>query len=177
MLKTSTIASALAGAALCLAPMTAPAHVTLETAEVAVGSYYKAVFDVPHGCDGHATVALRVKIPEGVIAVKPRPKPGWTLSKETGPYATPYAYHGTELTEGVTEISWTGGPLADDEFDEFTMQMYLTDTLTPGDTLFFPAVQECEGDTVARWIEIPDAGESAHDLDRPAPGVTLLPAD
>jgi len=43
------------------------AHITLETQEAAVGSTYKAVLRVPHGCEGKATTAVRVQIPEGVI--------------------------------------------------------------------------------------------------------------
>ena len=50
------------------------AHVTLETKQATVGSSYKAVFTVPHGCAGSATTKIRVQIPEGVIGVKPMPK-------------------------------------------------------------------------------------------------------
>ncbi|MFX9740594.1 DUF1775 domain-containing protein, partial [Acinetobacter baumannii] len=37
------------------AASSASAHVTLENRQAAVGSYYKAVFAVPHGCAGSAT--------------------------------------------------------------------------------------------------------------------------
>ncbi len=40
----------------------ASAHITLETQEAAVGSTYKAVLRVPHGCDGKATTGVRVQI-------------------------------------------------------------------------------------------------------------------
>jgi len=50
-------------------------HVTLEQRQAAVGAAYKAVFRVPHGCDGSPTIAIRVRIPEGVLDVKPMPKP------------------------------------------------------------------------------------------------------
>ena len=64
-----------AGALACIC--TAFAHVTLETREASIGAPYKAVLRVAHGCEGTAYHALRVRIPEGVIAVKPMPKPGW----------------------------------------------------------------------------------------------------
>ena len=67
-----------------LAASPAVAHITLEGKQAAVGSYYKAVFAVPHGCAGSATIKLRVQIPEGVIGVKPMPKPGWSLDTVTG---------------------------------------------------------------------------------------------
>ena len=57
-----------------LAASSASAHITLENREATVGTFYKAVFAVPHGCAGSATVKIRVQIPEGVIGVKPMPK-------------------------------------------------------------------------------------------------------
>jgi hypothetical protein len=68
------------------------AHVTLETQEARVGEPYKAVLRVPHGCEGAATTALRVRIPDGVIAVKPMPKPGWTLATTNGKYSKTYRF-------------------------------------------------------------------------------------
>ncbi len=50
-------------------------HVTLEKREAPVGSYYKAVFAVPHGCAGSATVKLRVQIPKALIGIKPMRSP------------------------------------------------------------------------------------------------------
>jgi periplasmic copper chaperone A len=51
------------------------AHVALEQKEAPIGASYKAVLRVPHGCDGSATQALRVRIPDGYLNVKPMPKP------------------------------------------------------------------------------------------------------
>lgn len=94
----------LATTALGLGAMPALAHVTLEVAEAPVGSTYKAVFRVPHGCENKPTNVVRVQIPEGVIAVKPQPKAGWELEKTRGAYASSYDYYGTPTTEGVKEI-------------------------------------------------------------------------
>ena len=65
------------------------AHITLEREETPAESIYKAVLRVPHGCEGSATVKVRVQIPEGVIAVKPMPKAGWQLETVTGKYERP----------------------------------------------------------------------------------------
>lgn len=89
-----------------LAAAPAVAHVTLEGKQAPVGSYYKAVFAVPHGCAGSATTKIRVQIPEGVIGVKPMPKPGWTLDTVTGKYAAEYDYHGAKLSEASRK--WPG---------------------------------------------------------------------
>lgn len=159
---------------LMLGTATASAHITLETGQAAVPSTYKAVFRVPHGCAGSPTVKIRVQIPEGVIAVKPMPKPGWALSTVKGRYDRAYEYYGTPATEGVKEVVWSGGPLPDEWYDEFVLRAYLTDSLKADTTLYFPVVQECEVGT-DRWIDIPAAGKGADDYETPAPGVKLLP--
>jgi periplasmic copper chaperone A len=153
----------------------AAAHVTLEAQEAKIGMPYKAVLRVPHGCEGAATVALRVRIPDGVIAVKPMPKPGWMLTTNSGKYSKTYTFfHNAKLSEGVTEITWSGGKLPDAWYDEFVFQGFLAGDLEAGKTIYFPVVQECE-QGVHRWIEIPAAGKSAADYPEPAPGLWLLP--
>jgi periplasmic copper chaperone A len=164
-----------------VAASSASAHVTLENREATIGRSYKAVFEVPHGCRGSATTKLRVQIPQGVIAVKPMPKPGWNVEAIKGKYASAYDFHGARLSEGITEVVWSGGKLPDDFYDEFVISAFLTDSLKPNTTLYFPVVQECE-QGVSRWIDIPpdgDAGHAqdslAHESKSPAPGVKLMP--
>jgi uncharacterized protein YcnI len=154
---------------------TASAHITLETREAPVGAPYKAVLRVPHGCDGAATTALRVRIPEGMIAVKPMPKPGWKIDTVSGKYPKTYSFfHGAKLSEGVTEVSFSGGSLPDAYYDEFVVTGFIAGDLEPGTMLYFPVVQECEKG-VHRWIEIPAAGKSPGDYPSPAPGLKLVP--
>jgi len=159
-----------------LAASSASAHITLENRQATVGAYYKAVFAVPHGCAGSATVKIRVQIPEGVIGVKPMPKPGWSVEAIKGKYAVDYDYHGTKLSEGVKEVVWSGGRLPDDNYDEFVVSTFLSGGLKPNTTLYFPVVQECE-QGVSRWIDIPDEGSTGHSNDSksPAPGLKLMP--
>ena len=68
------------------------------------------------------TVKIRVQIPEGVIAVKPMPKPGWSVETVKGKYAASYELHGATIAEGVKEVTWSGGKLADDNYDEFVVR-------------------------------------------------------
>lgn len=155
----------------CLPVVGALAHTSLEARQAPSGSLYKAVLRVGHGCEGSATTSLRVQIPEGVIAVKPMPKAGWTLATKEGQYAQPYDYYDEKLTKGVTEIVWSGGTLADAHYDEFVFRAKLPEK-PAGTVVYFPVVQECEKG-VHRWIEIPEPGKSDHDYKEPAPGVTL----
>jgi uncharacterized protein YcnI len=163
-----------AAIALCCFPFIACAHVTLEAQEAPVASTYKAILRVPHGCEGVAMLKLRVRIPEGVIAVKPMPKAGWSLETVKGKYAATYDNYGTPVSEGVVEIVWTG-KLLDENYDEFIFRGSLTDSLKAGATLYFPTVQECENGKAERWIEIPAEGKSAGDYKYPAPGLKLRP--
>jgi uncharacterized protein YcnI len=150
----------------------ASAHVTLEQQEAPVGAPYKVVLRVPHGCDGSATVRLSVRIPEGVISVKPMVKPGWQISTTRGAYEKPYSYfHGAKFTEGVKEVTWSGGKLPDAFYDEFVLAAFIAGELAPGHKLYFPVVQTCEQGE-HRWIEIPAAGKATNE---PAPGVMLMP--
>jgi uncharacterized protein YcnI len=164
-----------AAAYLCLTIPPASAHVTFEVQEASVNSTYRAVMRVPHGCEGAPTAKVRIRIPEGVIAVKPMPKSGWILETVRGPYARTIDDHGNPVAEGIKEISWTGR-LLDEHYDEFVFRARLTDSLTPGTVLYFPVVQECEGGKVDRWIEVPAEGKSADDYKYPAPGLKLVPA-
>jgi uncharacterized protein YcnI len=170
--------SLLAGAAGTVVVATcAFAHVTLETQQAPVGASYKAVMRVPHGCEGTATTAIRIRLPDGVIDVKPMPKPGWQLNTVTGKYPRPFTLRGAKVTEGVTEIAWTGGNLADAHYDEFVFMGALAEELESGKTIYFPVVQQCEKG-VHRWIEVPQEGEHGghgDGMSEPAPGLRLLP--
>lgn len=157
-----------------LAASPAAAHVYLEGKQATLDASYKAVFAVPHGCSGSPTVKIRVQIPEGVIAVKPMPKAGWNVDVVEGQYANAYDYHGNKLSSGVKEVVWSGGKLLDQYYDEFVVSSFLTDSLKPDTTLYFPVVQECEKG-VSRWIEIPEGEGHSHESKSPAPGVKLLP--
>jgi uncharacterized protein YcnI len=172
-MKTKTLA--LSGAILLVTQGAALAHITLEQQEAKAGSTYKAVLRVGHGCEGSPTTAVRVRIPEGVIAVKPMPKPGWELATKVGRYAEPVQYYDEMLAKGVQEITWSAGNLPDAWYDEFVFRGRLPDG-EPGTVIYFPTVQECTNG-VHRWIEIPAEGKSRDDYEEPAPQVTLTPGE
>lgn len=159
------------GAALALLQSpTASAHVVLAQKSAPAGTYYRAQFMVGHGCQGSPTVSLQVDIPDGVPVVRPQPKAGWTLSYQSGPLAEPAMVHGKPKTEGIRRVIWTGGPLPDEQYEEFGMMLFLP---KPG-RLHFRVLQTCE--TGANdWAGVPVEGGP-----RPAfPAATLdvLPAD
>jgi periplasmic copper chaperone A len=157
---------------LAVLPTAAGAHATLDRSEAPADSYFNAFLNVPHGCEGSPTLKVRVRLPDSVIGVKPQPKAGWELAVRKEKLATPIVEgHGRTITEVVAEVTWTG-KLDDENFDQFGIHMKLPNK--PGETLYFPTVQECEKG-VHRWIEIPAAGKSRGDYKEPAPFLRLLP--
>jgi periplasmic copper chaperone A len=153
---------------LVLAAAPALAHVTANPSEAATGSYTSLNFRVSHGCDGSSTTKVAVHVPDGVVSVKPQEVAGWTIDIATGPI-TPYDSHGKTVSEGVNEVSWTGGPLPDDHMQQFGLSLKLPDKA--GETVYFPVVQSCQ-QGVTRWIEIPVAGQD--EPEHPAAAVKLL---
>ena len=140
MARTVRIPAALgaAAAALLITASPAAADVGIDVTEVPAGGYTFGTFRVPHGCDGSPTTKIAIQIPDGVVSVKPEAVAGWKIDIVRGPI-TPYDSHGTMISEGVKEVSWTGGPLADEHVAQFGMSMKMPDTA--GETIYFPVVQ------------------------------------
>lgn len=167
-----TLAAVLAVAS--LTPIAATAHATLEVQTAEIGSFYKGVMRIGHGCEGQATLRVDITIPEGVIAVKPMPKAGWTLTTGQGDYANSYDYYGKTLTSGVTTLTWEGS-LEDAHYDEFTFRGKLAGDWKDGTAIYFPTVQTC-ADGNRSWVNIPAEGTDPHATKDPAPGLMLKDA-
>ncbi|MDB5643067.1 MAG: hypothetical protein JWN07_2384, partial [Hyphomicrobiales bacterium] len=137
-----------------------------EKSEATAGQPYKGVLRVGHGCSGSPTTSLSVEIPDGVVAVKPMPKAGWTLKTEQGAYPEAVTVYGQKLTSGTRRIVWTGGRVLETEYDEFVF----VGQIAPGVSgpVAFPVVQGCETGE-HRWVETPKPGQTARDLSAPAP--------
>jgi uncharacterized protein YcnI len=166
---------ALAAATLAMSSTLALAHATLGVTQAAPNTSYRGIVQINHGCGEAATTRVSVTIPEGMIGARPMPKPGWTLTTTKGPYAKAYPYFHADLTEGVKTITWSGGSLPGDQFDEFIFTARITDTFQPGQTVYFPIQQDCATGGY-NWAQIPAAGQDAHALKEPAPGVRIIAA-
>ena len=165
-------------AALIAATGIASAHATLEIKQVQAGTSYKGIVSITHGCKASPTIQVSVDIPEGLIGVKPMPKPGWTITTQTGSYARDYAsWHGN-AREGVKRIVWSGGRLPDDFTDEFQFRGLVAKDIASG-PLYVPVIQTCEAG-MNNWVQIPEAkseGLSANALNEPAPSFMVLAAN
>lgn len=150
LLKVAVVATAFV---LLAAP--AQAHVAADPGMAQAGAYQAVRFRVGHGCNGKATRVLRLEIPSALASVRAQPKPGWELAFE-------------QDGDRVIAVSWRGD-LPDSQFDEFALFMKLP---AEAQTLYFPAVQTCDG-AEARWTELPNNDARP---EHPAPALVVTPA-
>ena len=150
----------------------AGAHVTITPSTTAAGAFAVLTVSVPHGCDGSPTTEIAISIPEEINAVTPTRNPLWEVEKEVQQLDPPVTdAHGNEITERVATVTYTTDePLPDGYRDSFELSVQVPDA--EGTTLVFPIVQTCEEGESA-WIEVPAEGQSADDLELPAPGFTI----
>ena len=148
------------------------AHVVLAEPTAVAGSYYRATFKVGHGCDGSSTTAITVNIPAGFENVKPMPKPGWVVEIKMEKLANPIESHGKKITETVRQVTWRGGPLLDQHYDEFVMMTKLPDD---AGKQWFSVAQTCEKGVI-EWNQIPAIGKTRRDVKAPAAELEITPA-
>ncbi|GAB3615454.1 hypothetical protein GCM10027416_00110 [Okibacterium endophyticum] len=156
--------AALGTAALVLAtPLAASAHVGVTPSSTAAGSSTVLTFSIPHGCDGASTTQLTFEIPDRISSVTPTVNPNWTIEK---------------VSEGdrVSSVVYTAvTPLDDGYRDAVELSLHLPED-AEGETIAFPVTQTCEVGEIA-WTEIAGAGEDPHDLESPAPAITVTAAE
>lgn len=162
----------LATGAVALGAASASAHVDVTPSTTVAGEYAILTFSVPHGCDGSATTKVAIDIPKGIDVVTPTINDGWTVDEQTEPVS------GEGDNERIARVTYSAKtPLPDGYREAFELSVPLP--TEPGETLVFPTLQTCEKGETA-WTQVPTEGESEHDLEAPAPSITLTaeePAD
>jgi uncharacterized protein YcnI len=174
-LRTTLVAAATSVATLALAG-TAGAHITIEPAEAPSDGYATLHFQVPHGCEDSPTTQVRIQIPASVPSATPGVHPLWDVSTKQG-RKDKAELHGETITRGVSEVTYRakGEPLPPDRLDSFAMSVKFP-AGKEGDSVYFPSIQRCQQGRT-RWIQIPAEGESAEELEEPAPAVVLTAAE
>jgi uncharacterized protein YcnI/copper(I)-binding protein len=175
MKNTRFLTSAISVLALCASAGFASAHSSLEQSEAKAGGFYKAVVRIPHGCEGKATTAVKIELPEGFVSAQPQPKAGWKVETAKGDYAQSYKIHGKDITSGVKQVTWSEGELPSDFYDEFVVVGQLA-KFDKDTTLSFPVTQFCGTDDSVAWTEIAAEGQNPHDLEHPAPQLRVMAA-
>lgn len=154
----------------------AAAHVTVSPKEAQPGSYARVAFRVPNESDTASTTKVEVFLPEDapLASVSTQPVPGWTVQVTKRKLDQPLDLHGSQISEVVSQITWTAGEgaaIKPGEFQEFPVSMgRLPDNV---DHLVFKAIQTYSDGAVVRWIEEPKEGA---ELEHPAPVLQLAAA-
>ncbi|MCR2816023.1 YcnI family protein [Microbacterium jiangjiandongii] len=154
-------AGVLAGTALALAaPLAASAHVHVDPADATAGGSTVLTFSSSHGCDASPTTGFTIDIPEGVAGIAPHAQAGWTIERVGADTGVP------------THVVFTAdAPIESGLLTTVSMQVTFADDLA-GEQVAFPVLQECVDGSTA-WADIAEEGQDPHDLDAPAPVVTV----
>jgi periplasmic copper chaperone A len=158
----ATIAAIAAGLVL-IAPAAAQAHVGVSPDTVQPDGSAVITFSFTHGCENSPTTALRITMPEGLASVSPTVDASWDIAVER-------ADNGL-----VSAVTYTAvAPIPSDLRGAASMAIRLGEDAP--ESLAFPVEQQCEVG-VAEWTEIAEDGADPHDLDSPAPVVTVTDGD
>jgi uncharacterized protein YcnI len=164
-----------AGALLAIAvPLSASAHIGVAPSSTAAGSNTLLTFALSHGCDGSATTAVAIDIPESISSATPTVNPNWEVDKVQVTLDKPIDDgHGNSITTRVGTIVYTAkAPLADGLRDTFALGLTLPKDAA-GTTLAFPVLQTCETGSTT-WDQVAKGGEA--EPEHPAPSVAVTAA-
>ena len=165
-------AATIAAAALAL-PGAAQAHVTLQPEEAPAGGFTRMDVRVPNEDDKAGTTKVAVQMPPGFYFVSYEPKAGWSVKVTKRKLDKPVEQFGEKITEEVGQVTLTGdgktGIVRPGQFEDFGLSVGVPKGKA-GSKLTFKATQTYDNGEVVRWIGAPDA-------DKPAPQVTLTPAE
>ena len=130
----------------------ATAHVTVWPRDAAAKAFQAFTVRVPTERDS-ATTSVRLEFPAGLKGIRFMPKPGWKYEVER------------EAGGSIVGVSWSGGKVGRDEFEEFHFTARMPDEPT---TLTFVSHQTYEDGEVVHWAD-PEGS-------RPAPKVQVTAA-
>jgi periplasmic copper chaperone A len=167
---------AAAAAVTLVAAAPASAHVSVSPSDATAGAFTVLTVSVPHGCDGSPTTRIEMQIPEQILEVTPTRNPFYEVEAKVTELDDPVTDgDGNEVTERTSSVVYTADePLPDGMRDTFELSFQVPDVA--GETLTFPTVQTCaKGETA--WIEVPEEGQDAEELESPAPAFEVLPAE
>jgi uncharacterized protein YcnI len=155
----------------------ASAHVTANSTDASAGGFGEINIRVPNERDDASTVSLRVQLPTDtpLAFVSVKPVPGWTAETTTTPLAEPVQVEGSEITEAVSEVSWTadspGSAIAAGQYQTFSLS---AGPLPDAESLTLPAIQTYSSGEEVAWVEPTVAGQD--EPEHPAPVLSLAAA-
>jgi len=150
------------------------AHVSVDPSQAPKGGFTELTFRVPNEREvGTTKVEVFFPTDHPIPEVSVKPVPGWKTTVDKTKLATPIKTdEGEEVTEAVSKVTWTGGPIRPEEYENFPVSAgpFPDDT----DSLVFKALQTYQNGEVVRWIQTQAPGQP--EPEQPAPTLTLTAA-
>jgi uncharacterized protein YcnI len=170
-----TTLAALTTVGLVIAAASASAHVTVHSDQAVAGATDAAItFRVPNEEANAQTTKIQVIFPTDhpLIGVLIKNHPGWTSDVQTAKLPTPVTTDDGPVSDAVSRVTWTGGAITGDNYDDFEISA----GQVPKDAtdLTFKAIQTYSNGDVVSWIDTAPPG--APTPDHPAPVLHLAPA-
>jgi uncharacterized protein YcnI len=174
-LTRATTLTALTAAALVTAAASASAHVTVHSDQAVAGATDAAItFRVPNEEANAQTTKIKMIFPTDhpLIGVLVKQHPGWATDVQTAKLPIPVIIDDGTVTDAVSQVTWTGGTITGDNYDDFVISAgQLPKDAT---TLTFKAIQTYSNGDVVSWIDATPPGAPAPE--HPAPVLHLAPA-
>ena len=145
------------GAVVVALAVPASAHVTVQPNEAIAESFSKFVVRVPNERDDASTIKVQVELPP-LAFTSFQDVAGWERKVKMVEFDEPLEAFGSEITEGVGTVTWSGGEIQPGEFAEFPFSAAMP---AGEEALEFPAIQTYEGGEVVEWTGPEDADEPA----------------
>lgn len=158
-LRRSALIAAVAAGIVIATPGIASAHVGVSPDAVPRASSTLLTFSFSHGCGESPTTALRITIPEESPVAAPTFDAAWDVEIEKGAdrYTSAITYTAIRPVpngvRGAVSLSFRAAENAPEQ-------------------LVFPVEQICESGS-SEWTEVAAPGQDPHELESPAPAVTL----
>ena len=152
------------------------AHVTVTGQDaVSGGSDAVVTFRVPTESETASTTKVEVALPTDtpMASVDMLAMPGWTETQTSINLSTPIKTDDGDITSAVSRVIWTaqaGYQIKPGSFGEFVL---VAGQLPDTKSLTFKVLQTYSDKKVVSWIQVPAAGQTAEDVDYPAPTLTL----
>jgi uncharacterized protein YcnI len=163
-MKRTLIIAGIAGA--LAVPAASQGHVTVQPPTAVPGGFTVQNIRVPNEEESANTTKIEVKLPPGYPEVAAQPVPGWKVSFTKSKLNPPAQTDDGPVTEQVSTVTWSGGKLPPEAFQDFPLEVQIPDGKV-GSKLTFKAVQTYDDGKTVSWIGSPGS-------DTPAPQVTLI---
>jgi uncharacterized protein YcnI len=163
------------------APLSASAHVTIDDDTATAGSYTLLTFKVPNESATATTSSITLTLPSDTpfASVSYVPVPGWTAEVTRTTLPEPVAIGDTELTQAVTEVTWTADPGHEVGAGQLQLFPLSLGPVPDADAIVLPVDQTYTDGTVVSWSETGEGAEHPapvlHVGDDPATPVSPVP--